>query len=110
MSKAGRPPKIREEERAVLRQIVTDRPSCTLSEIAQELAARTGIEAHEATIRKALREAGVIRRRGEDGVEAQPRATPRRYGYTEAQRRHDPDQCYPRLSDRCGVSLGRRSL
>jgi len=78
-----------------LRQIVTDRPSCTLAEIGRELVRRTGTEVHEATIRKALREAGITRRRGEDGVEAQPRATPRRYGYTEAHRRHDPDQRYP---------------
>ncbi|AFL72341.1 transposase [Thiocystis violascens DSM 198] len=95
MSKAGRPPKIHEAEQAVLRQIVTDRPTSTLSEIARELAARTGIEAHEATIRKSLREAGVTRLRGESGLEAQARATPRRYGYTDAHRRHDPDQSYP---------------
>jgi transposase len=95
MSKGGRPPKIREEEQAVLRQIVTDRPSSTRPEIARELVARTGIEAHEATIRKALHEAGVTRRRGADAVEQHTRTTPRRYGYTEAHRRHDPDQRYP---------------
>ena len=95
MSKAGRPPKIREAEQAVLRQMVTDRPTSTLTEIARELAARTGIEAHEATSRKSLREAGVTRLRGESGLEAQARATPRRYGYTDAHRRHDPDQSDP---------------
>lgn len=95
MSKGGRPPKISTEHHAVLRQIVTDRPLSTLAEIARELAGRTGIAAHEATIRKALREAGITRVRGEAGVERQTRPAERRYGYTEAHRRHDPDQSYP---------------
>lgn len=95
MSKGGRPQKIRAEQQEVLRQIVTDRPTSTLAEIARELTARTGIQAHEATIRKALRAAGITRVRGESGVDRQTRPTARRYGYTEAHRRHDPDQGYP---------------
>jgi putative transposase len=95
MSKRGRPKKIGEEQHEVLRQIVADRPSLTLSEISRELAARTGIKTHEVTVRKALRAAGLRRVRGEAAVERQTQAPSGRYGYTAAHRRHDPDQCYP---------------
>jgi transposase len=95
MSKGGRPKKIGEEQWAALRQIVADRPGSTLSEIARELAARTGIQAHEATVRKALRAAGLRRVRGDAAVERRTRAPTGRDGYTEAHRRHDPDQRYP---------------
>lgn len=94
MSKGGRPQNINEEQYEVLRQIVAERP-LTLSEIARELAVRTGIQAHEATVRKALRAAGLRRIRGEAAVERQTRAPTRCDGYTAAHRRHDPDQGYP---------------
>jgi transposase len=95
MSKGGRPKKIGEEQHEVLRQIIADRTTLTLSEITRELAVRTGIQAHEATVREALRAAGLRRVRGEGAVKRQTRAPTDRYGYTQAHRRHDPDQSYP---------------
>jgi hypothetical protein len=44
--------------------IVAERPTGTLAEIAAELERRVGIEAHPATIRKALRKARIARVRG----------------------------------------------
>jgi len=50
MAAGGRPPKIGEEHWEILRAIV--------AEIAAEVKRRVGIDAHAATIRKTLREAG----------------------------------------------------
>jgi len=58
MAAGGRPPKIGEEHWEILRAIVAERPTVTLAEIAAEVKRRVGIDAHAATIRKTLREAG----------------------------------------------------
>lgn len=95
MATGGRPPKIGEGEREILRAIVAERPTGTLAEVAAELKRRVGIEAHPATIRKALREAGIVRVRGIEGAERVARPAREGYGYTDAHRRWDPDQDYP---------------
>lgn len=67
-----------------MRAIVEGRPSATLAEIGAELERRAGIDAHEATVRKALGEAGVRRVRGEEEVRRVARAAANRYGYIAA--------------------------
>ena len=95
MGKRGRPSKIGEEQRGLLRELVSDQPTATLTEIAEELERRAGIRAHEATIRKALREAGVHRVRGEEQAQRLARESGQRDGYSEAHRRLDAEQRYP---------------
>jgi len=94
-AKRGRPRKLGETEQRILREIVIEHPQLSLAQIGSQLATRTGIQAHEATIRKALRAAGVKRLRGEEGVKVEPRGEARRYGYTEAHRRAGPADGYP---------------
>jgi hypothetical protein len=53
---------------------------------------QVGIDAHAATIRKTLREAGVGRVRGEERAQRVGRPAPEGYGYSEAHRRWEPDQ------------------
>lgn len=93
--KRGRPGKLGETEQRILREIVTERPHQSLAQIGSELATRTGIQAHEATIRNALRAAGVKRLRGKEGVRIEPHGEVRRYGYSEAHRRTGPEDGYP---------------
>lgn len=95
MAAGGRPPKIGEEHWEILRAIVAARPTATLAEIAAELKRRVGIDAHAATIRKTLREAGIGRVRGEERAQRVERPPREGYGYSEAHRRWEPDQRYP---------------
>jgi transposase len=96
MAKRGRPFKVQQEHLGVLREIVADKPLATLDEVGREFARRTSITVHANTLRAALHEAGVERRRGETRVQVtQAEAKPARYGYTEAHRRHEPEQTYP---------------
>jgi transposase len=95
MAAGGRPPKIGEEHWEILRAIVAARPTATLAEIAAELKRRVGIDAHAATIRKTLREAGIGRVRGEQRAQRVERPAREGYGYSEAHRRWEPDQRYP---------------
>ncbi len=62
---------------------------------------RTGVHAHGQTIQKVLRETGIERCTQGSGVRVEVAAEPtRRYGYTEAHRRQEPEQTDPsRLSD-----------
>jgi hypothetical protein len=82
--------------------IVAERPTGTLAEIAAELERRVGIEAHPATIRKALRKARIARVRGTDGAERVER--PGRL------HRRPPSlgsrAGLPQLADRYGVGVG----
>lgn len=97
MARRGRPEKIQAEHLEILREIVTEKPLATLGEVKAELARRSGVEAHSATVRKALREAGVERRRGGGEALTSAAATPpvsARYGYTEAHRAQAPEQTY----------------
>lgn len=96
MPRTGRPPKISLAQREVLVQLTADNPTITLRELQAALQRETGLEAHEATISKSLREAGIKRIKPSSGVrvEAAP-ASKKRYGYTEAHRRQEPEQRYP---------------
>lgn len=96
MAKRGRPFKVQQEHLGVLREIVTNKPLATLDEVGREFERHVGITLHSNTLRAALHEAGVERRRGEAGVlVTKAEAKPPRYGYTEAHRRHEPEQTYP---------------
>ena len=95
MGKRGGPSKIGGEQRGLLREMVSDRPRATLGEIAEELERRAGIRAHEATIGKALREAGVHRVRGEEQAQRLARESGQRDGYSEVHRRFDAQQRSP---------------
>lgn len=90
----GRPNKIGKSEKAVLRQIVADKPLATTGEVVTEFTRRTGITAHEATIRKGLREAGVYRSKAK--VIKQPKSAeqPARYGYQDWHRTQSSEQSY----------------
>jgi transposase len=96
MARMGRPPKISPEHREVLVRLTRDKPTCSLRELQAALERETGVRAHEVTISRSLREAGV--RRGKAGPQLRVQASTsakKRYGYTEAHRRHDPEQTYP---------------
>ena len=95
VSKRGRPKKLGEPEQKILREIVDEQPLLTLAQVGDQLEFKAGIRAHEATIRKALREAGIRRLRGEEGIQRVEHSEPRRYGYTDAHRRQESEQDYP---------------
>ena len=92
----GRPPKIDESGREILREIVTAQPYATLDEVTSEFTRRTELTVNAATVRKALRQAGVKRKRGAVVVKRRAEeAESGRYGYRDEHRRQEPDQLYP---------------
>ena len=96
--KGGRPPKIDEAGRAILREIVTAQPQATLDEVTAEFTRQAELTVNAATVRKALWQAGVKQERGAVAVERRSgaeEAARQRYGYTDEQRRQEPDQRYP---------------
>lgn len=96
MAQRGRPPRITEEHRAVLVEIVQANPMATLEEVQSALQGRTGVKAHVQTIQKSLREAGIERSLDGSSVRVEVATErPARYGYTEAHRRQEPEQTYP---------------
>lgn len=96
MPRTGRPPKISSVQREVLVRLTTDNPTITLCELQAALQRETGLQAHEATISKSLREAGVKRIKPSNGVHVETApASKKRYGYTDAHRRQAPEQRYP---------------
>jgi transposase len=101
MSKTGRPPKISPQHRELLVRLTQANPTATLRELQAALERETGVRAHEVTISKSLREAGVRRSTDSPEVRVQSaKPAKKRYGYTEAHRRHAPEQTYPScLSD-----------
>jgi transposase len=96
MAKRGRPSRLTEADRMELRAIVESNPTATWGALQSDLQSRTGVKAHVQTIQKVLREAGIERVRGRDGVQvvAGDQGAPR-YGYTDAHRRQEPEQIYP---------------
>ncbi len=96
MTRRGRPNRLTEADRRELRTIVDSNPTATWDVLRSELQGRTGVKVHVQTIQKALREAGIERVRGGDGVQvvAGEKGAPR-YGYTDAHRRQEPEQTYP---------------
>ena len=88
----GRKPSLNAEHTAVLRTIIQEQPRSSLDEVTRELLRRSGIKVNPVTVRKALRESGIerlkpVRRAGQRA--AAQGSTPKRYGYTDAQRRSD---------------------
>jgi transposase len=96
MARLGRPAKLSDGDREVLRRVVDAHPLATTRELCAALARAAGVEVHPQTLLKALRAAGIERRRGAAGVQVEraPAGTPR-YGYTPAHRRQAPEQTYP---------------
>ena len=101
--KAGRPAKIKAEHGELLRALVAQRPASSLDELCVAFAQQTGVQVCGATLRTALREAGIVRvlpqQREtpvvtEARVEAQANRPPR-YGYTEAHRAVGDSARYP---------------
>ena len=80
----GRPPKIDESGREVLREIVSWH---TLDEVTAEFMRRTELTVSAATVLKALRQAGVKQKRGAVTVERRAeQAELKRYGYKDEHR------------------------
>jgi transposase len=88
--KPGRKPSLSAEHVLVLRAIVAERPQAALAEVTAELARRCGVKVNPVTVRKALRQAGIVRdkpvRRSSVQRAAQGQADPRT-GYTAMHRR-----------------------
>lgn len=85
---AGRKPKLQATELEQLRELVTQRPTASLDELTNGFVAATGIAVCSATIRRALRNAGVIRVVADKGkaLNPAPQGGPRRYGYRASHR------------------------
>lgn len=102
--KPGRKPLLGAEHGEVLRAIVAEMPHAALAEVTAELARRCGVRVNPVTVRKALREAGVVRlkplrrssaERGEQGRGAGPRT-----GYNAMHRRSSsPEGQHTDLTD-----------
>lgn len=90
--RSGRKPSLNAERATVLRAIVQEQPRSSLDELTRELFRRTGTKVNPVTVRKALREAGIVRlkpiRRVGERAAVQGRA-PLRVGYTDTHRRSD---------------------
>lgn len=96
MARTGRPAKIQADDVQHLAAIVQSDPTATLDEIRREFQRRSGIDVHAQTIVVALRKHGIRRVSSHEAVVIETVAErPRRYGYTEAHRRHPPEQIYP---------------
>lgn len=93
MGKRDHPPKLTAEGYSMLREVVAARPTATLDEVTAAVEKRTGRSLNRVTVRKALSAAGVVRHKPAIERAAQPAR--RRYGYTAAHRRHEPEQRYP---------------
>ena len=91
-SKAGRKPSLTAEHVEMLRTITAEQPRSSLDEVTRELHRRTGAVACAATVRKALRAAGITRLKPVRAVAARAPVQGGqavRYGYTAAHRRED---------------------
>ena len=87
-----------ESGREMLREIVTAQPHATLDEVTAEFTRRTELTVNAATVRKALRQAGLRQERGAVVVKRRSQedeAAKQRYGDTDEHRRQEPDQRYP---------------
>ncbi|SFQ31900.1 Transposase, partial [Pseudomonas borbori] len=93
MGKRGRPPKLTENDYPMLREVVAARPTATLDEVTAAVEKQIGTSLNKTTVRQALRAAGVTRQK--PAIERDTVSTSRRYGYTAAHRRHEPEQRYP---------------
>ena len=82
----------------MLREHIAADAKATLGELRQVLLQRCGVQVHEHTVMKALQRAGIRRVRPVGAAVVQPAQAvqkQQRYGYTDAHRRHGPEQTYP---------------
>lgn len=90
--KPGRKATLNTQHIKALRAITQEQPQASLDEVTRALQRRTGVTVCSATVRKALREAGITRlkpqRRPSERAAVQGGA-PLRVGYTQAHRRDD---------------------
>jgi len=92
----ARPAKLQPEHEAILVEIVRGDPSATWAQIRAGLRCRTGLDAHEQTLVKALRRRGIRRVRDGQALKVRRSAVaPLRDGYRDAHRRLLPGQTYP---------------
>ena len=97
-NRVGRPPALKAEHIAVLRDIVTERAQASLQEIADELYHRCGVRVCDATIRSALRAQGIVRIKPVRRAFTATKAV-KRYGYTAAHRRENVPPYSTNLTD-----------
>lgn len=89
--RAGRPALLQEQDLRVLVELAQRMPQSSMDELTREFVRQTSIDVGSATIRKALKKAGVKRVRPPRGASTRAAvqgSAPRRYGYTAAHRRH----------------------
>ena len=92
----GRRPRSTNPGREILREIVTAQPHATLAEVTAEFMRRTELAVNAATVLKALRQAGVKRKRRAVVVKRRAEEEEsKRYGYRDEHRRQEPEQRYP---------------
>lgn len=86
----GRKPALGQEHIEALRAIVGEHPHATLGEVTAQLERRSGAKVSLPTVRKALRSAGIERRKVKRTSQlAGEKGKPMRYGYTDMHRRSD---------------------
>ena len=88
----GRKPSLSAEHLQALLAITREQPRSSLDEVTRELCRRTDVQVCSATVRKALREAGVVRLKPERRASEKAQAgggSPLRVGYTDMHRRED---------------------
>lgn len=89
--RAGRPALLQEQDLCVLVELAQRMPQSSMDELTREFVRQTSIDVGSATIRKALKKAGVKRVRPPRGASTRAAvqgSAPQRYGYTAAHRRH----------------------
>ena len=79
----------------MLREIVSAQPHATLDEVTAEFMRRTELAVSAATVLKALRQAGVKRKRGAVAVKRRAEEEEPKRGYRDEHRRQEPEQRYP---------------
>ena len=95
-SGTGRPQKIRGETLEVLLELVGQRPTASIQELADTLAQRTGVRATRETVHKTLRAAGVRRQhRAPTAGAGQPGKASVGYRYRDVHRIEQAPQRYP---------------
>lgn len=90
--RSGRKPALNTQHVEALRAITREQPRSSLEEVTRELRRRTGAEVCAATVRKALRQAGIDRLkplRKPSARAAVQGGAPQRFGYTDAHRRKE---------------------
>ena len=94
---AGRPPKIRDENLALLLELVEHRPTASIQELADMFAQRTGISVTRETVHYTLRREGIKRHKPkkDSPTPSVPKEEPAPYRYSKVHRMELPEQRYP---------------